>query len=210
MTRIVAVANATEAAKAAVRVTLFVELDFSSGFLRLHDGAGTLTWNAQTWYGAGQVGSIEVIQEDLQVIARPIRLQLSGVDASLVSTAMTEAYQGRAATLYFGFLNQDTNVLVADPEVLWEGRMDSMSIAIDQQTATIQLSCEPRLRREPRIARYTAEDQQLAYSGDTFFNLMQFIPGFVSQWGDQPSQYTTSGDARASFFRGFNARRFLR
>ncbi|MDQ5975733.1 MAG: hypothetical protein QG661_2942, partial [Actinomycetota bacterium] len=127
--------------------------------------------------------------EDIDVIARPLRMTLSGIDSSLITTAMTEEYQGRSATIYLAFVNPETNALVDTPETVWEGRMDSMSIEISRGQATINLSCEPRLRREPRIARYSSEDQQLAYATDTFFDLVMTIPTFKGFWGARTSQY---------------------
>ena len=79
--------------------------------------------------------------------------------------------------------------LVADPQVVWEGKMDHMVISFSNETASISMNCEHRLRREPRIARYTQEDQQLAYPTDTFFHLVHVIPGFRSQWGSERTWY---------------------
>jgi hypothetical protein len=67
--------------------------------------------------------------------------------------------------------------------------MNQMSISSSEGTAEIRLTCEHRLRREPRIARYTNEDQQLLFSGDKFFDLVPNIKGFVSRWGDRDSSY---------------------
>jgi len=62
--------------------------------------------------------------------------------------------------------------------------MNQMSISSSEGGAVIKLTCEHRLRREMRIARYTNEDQQLLHSGDRFFDLVTSIKGFVSKWGE--------------------------
>jgi hypothetical protein len=170
-------------------VTL-VDMDFSSGHVRVHDGLGPLAFSGNTYDGVGKYGGIEAVTETLDVIARPLKLTLSGVDASLVTTTMTETYQNRSCTVYLGILDQTTMTFVATPETVWEGRMDTMQIEIADGSATIKLNCEHRLYREPRIARYTDQDEQLAYSGDTFFNLMYQIPGFRSQWGSVNTNYS--------------------
>jgi hypothetical protein len=161
-----------------------VALDFTSGMVRVHDGIGTVTWGGNTYEGVGSLGGIEQVDESVEVIARPLSLTLSGVDTSLVSTAMTETYQNRTVTIYLGFLNETTNTVVDTPEVSWEGRMNQMSISSSEGGAAIKLTCEHRLRREMRIARYTNEDQQLLHSGDRFFDLVTSIKGFVSKWGE--------------------------
>lgn len=184
MTRFASTTNSTEAAKQSIRMFAAVALDFSSGVIRVHDGIGNITWGGNTYSGVGQLGSIEVVSESVEIIARAISLTLSGVDSSLVNTTMTEVYQNRQATVYVGFVNETTGAVVDTPETVWEGRMNQMSISSSAGSASIRLTCEHRLRREPRIARYTNEDQQLLFSGDRFFDLVPSIKGFVAKWGD--------------------------
>jgi hypothetical protein len=161
-----------------------VALDFTSGMVRVHDGIGSISWGGNTYDGVGTLGGVEQVDESVDVIARPLSLTLSGVETSLVSTAMTETYQNRTVTIYLGFLDETTNAVIDTPEVSWEGRMNQMSISSSEGGAVIKLSCEHRLRREKRIARYTNEDQQLLHSGDRFFDLVTNIKGFVSKWGE--------------------------
>jgi hypothetical protein len=184
MTRFASATNSTEAAKNAVRIFVAADLDFSSGHVRVHDGIGDIVWGGNTFSGIGQFGNIEVVGESIEIIARSISLSLSGVDSSLVSTTMTEVYQNRSATIYIGFVSESTGAVVDTPETVWEGRMNQMSISSSSGAASIRLTCEHRLRREPRIARYTNEDQQLLFPGDRFFDLVPSIKGFVAKWGD--------------------------
>jgi hypothetical protein len=106
---------------------------------------------------------------------------------------MTEVYQNRDVTLYLGFVSQSTGALVATPETIWEGRMNQMSFKIDSGSAVVELTCEHRLRREPRIARYTDEDQRALFAGDRFFDLTYSIPGFISKWGARDTFYGGGG-----------------
>lgn len=189
MTRWVSSAAQTAAAEKSIVMVTLVDLDFPSGNVRAHDGAGTLTFGGNDYTGVGQYGGIDAVMEGLEIIARPLKLTLSGVDASLVETTMTEDYQDEAVTVYVGVLNKDTMQFVADPEEVWGGRMDTMSIEVDEGLAVITLNCEHRLRREPRIARYTNQDHQLAYPGDTFFSFLYRIPFSRSMWGAWPTTF---------------------
>jgi len=184
VTRFASATNSTEADKKAIRMFIAVALDFTSGMVRVHDGLGSITWGGNSYEGVGTLGGIEQVDESVEVIARPLSLTLSGVETSLVSTAMTETYQNRTVTIYLGFLDETTNAVIDTPEVSWEGRMNQMSISSSDGGAAIRLTCEHRLRREMRIARYTNEDQQLLHSGDRFFDLVTSIKGFVSKWGE--------------------------
>lgn len=190
MTRWASSTAQTAAGQLDVVMVTLVDLDFASGHVRAHDGVGDLSFGGNTYLGVGQYGGIEAVTEDLEIVARPLKLTLSGVDASLVSTTMTEVYQNRAATIYIGILNKSTLQFVDTPEEVWGGRMDVLSIEVNEGTAVITLSCEHRLRREPRIARYTDQDQQLAYSGDNFFNNLSFIPGYRTNWGSLSVTYS--------------------
>lgn len=195
MTRFVSTTNQTAAEQPAVRMCVLVSLDFSSGFLRVHDGVGTLvdSFSSPTvsYLGVGQFGGIDgSVQDSLEVIARPIKLNLTGVDSSVITSAMTEDYQGREVVISLGFVSD--GALIAAPEPVWEGRMDYMEIEIGESSGSIRLNCESRLRREPRIARYTREDQQVDYATDTFFDLVPYIQGFKSQWGDRPTYFNST------------------
>lgn len=189
MTRFASATNSTEAAKNAIRLFVAADLDFASGHVRVHDGIGQISWGGNTFDGIGSFGGIEAVNDSTDVIARPLTLTLSGVDSSLVSTTMTEVYQNRQATVYVGFINETTGAVIDTPETAWEGRMNQLSLSSAAGTASIRVSCEYRLRREPRIARYTNEDQQLLFSGDKFFDLLPNIKGFVAKWGDRDAVY---------------------
>lgn len=183
MTRWVNSGNATAAAQNALAMVTLADLNFASGTLYVHDGAGTLQFNGQSYIGLGQYGGMDAILEDTTSTAKTVILTLSGVEPGLVSSAMTENYQGRVVTLYVGPLNINTLQWTPAPEPVWEGRMDYMTIDIQEASATIQMNCEHRLYREPLIARYTDQDQQLAHAGDTFFNLLWQIPLATANWG---------------------------
>lgn len=183
MSRFDSSTNEAASERPSVRIFVACDLDFASGHVRAHDGIGTLTWGGNDYLGVGQFGGIEIAEESIDLIAMPLKMKLSGVDASLVSLAMGEVYQGRQATLYFGLVDTNTHQLIDTPEVLWEGMMDQMTVNLADGVGEINVSCEHRLRREPRIARYTHEDMQLQYSGDRFFDLLPTIAGYRGKWG---------------------------
>ena len=188
MSRVASSLNATELAKPDIQMSMAVDLAFPSGNLRLHDGPGPLTIGGNTYEGTGKVQILEKIEEGLEVIARPVQVLLSGVDASIISTVRTDKYQNKQVTIYLCLFNQTTGDLVDTPEVVWEGRMDVITIRLAKDEASILINCEHRLRREPRIARYTDQDQQIAYSGDRFFDLTPKINGFPPRWGTKGAQ----------------------
>lgn len=184
MTRFASNTNETEAAKKNLTMVVLAKLEFSSGALYVHDGIGSLSFGGDTYVGVGSFGGIESSDEQIELVAKPITLSLSGVDSSIVSSAMTEDYQNKPVTIYLGFLN-DSNAFVATPEIVWEGRMNQMQVSISKGTGSIKLSCEYRLRREPIIARFSDQDQKLAFPGDRFFDLLPTIANYAGKWGQR-------------------------
>jgi len=201
MTRFTSAINQTEATQSAVTMCRMMNCYYSSGTLSLRGGIGTIsdTFSSPnvTYLGVGAFGSIDgSVQDSLSVIARPIRLTLTGVDSAVISEAMTTVYQGNDVTLSLGFVKD--GALIAAPQVVWEGRMDNMEAEFGQGSASVTLSCEHRLRREPRISRYTDEDQRILYPNDRFFRYINYIQGFKSQWGARPTSFVAGqGDIAA-------------
>lgn len=183
MTRWASTANATAAAKPAVGMVTLIDLLFGGGSVYAHDGLGTLVWNGNTYLGVGDYGSLDVIDETTETIAKSVTMKLSGVPGTILTDAMTTDYQGKQVNIWVGLLDINALTWIANPEVVWEGRMDYMAVTLGQNTAEISLVCENRLNREPQIARYTDTDQQIAHPGDTFFNLTWQIPLSIASWG---------------------------
>lgn len=183
MTRWASGNNATAAAIRTLGMVTLADLHFDTGTLYVHDGFATLVANGNTYSGLGDYGGIDTVSEDLANIANPLTLTLSGVDAAYVADVMTENVQGRVVTLYVGLFDVNAGSWYANPEIMWEGRMDYPQIDIAQGQATIRVNCEHRLMREPLVSRYTDQDQQIAHPGDSFFNLMWQIPLATASWG---------------------------
>ncbi|MGA0894241.1 MAG: hypothetical protein ACO3S5_06415 [Ilumatobacteraceae bacterium] len=209
MSRLVEALNAAEADKAAVTLVVMVEILYDSGPIRVHDGIGDLSLTEYLlmedgdnllaedndllttesdilpFLGIGELGTIDSVEENIEVIARQVTMTLSGMDSALLTPALGEPYQNRPVTIYLGFINPDTGRLIATPEVIWEGRINQQTITLLKGEATLTMTCEHRLRREPRIARYTNADQEVAFPGDRFFDLLPTIEGFVGKWGQR-------------------------
>ena len=84
---------------------MLVELDFLSGFVRVHSAVGNITFEGNTYVGTGQLGTISTIEESTELQAYGLRLQLTGIPNTLISTALTEHYQGRAARIWAGAMD---------------------------------------------------------------------------------------------------------
>jgi hypothetical protein len=217
VTRIVSPDYALEAEKPSITMVCMVEVNYDSGTVRVHDGIGSIVLGGNIlteageqldaenddnlindatiapFYGIGDFGGIESVEENIEVVARQVTLTCSGLDSTWVTPALTEDYQNRTVTVYLGFFSPDTGALIGSPEVIWEGRINQQTITLSKGDATLSMTCEHRLRREPRIARYTQADQELLHTGDRFFDLTHTIEGFVNRWGRRDVGYGGGG-----------------
>ncbi len=185
MSRDLAAATATAVAATDVRVITFAKLDFASGIVYLHNSIGTHTWGGQDWLGVGDLGQISSVEEGTSVSPYKITLNLSGLDSTISSAALTEDYFMRPVDIYVGALNT-SDVLVADPTLLWSGFMDVMSVSVGAESDVIQLTAESELAKFDRSRNllYTNAQLQSNYSGDLFFEFLQDIEGAKPKWRD--------------------------
>lgn len=184
MARDLTAAAAAAANDGTVRPALFYEGVFSGGTLRLWSGIGPITWNGQTWTGAGQMLGVAAIGETSELRAVGFEVSLSGELSSLVSTALAQARQGLAGRVWLGFFDA-AGALIADPFKAFEGRLDMPDVTDDGASARIAVKYESRLvdldRRRER--RYTSEDQALDYPDDRGFDEVPALQDAAVYWG---------------------------
>ena len=127
--------------------------------------------------------SISPIEETVEIAARGVNLALNGINSSLVSVALTESYQGRSAKVYLGVIS--SGAVVSDPYLVFDGRMDVMTIEDAGDTANISLSAESRLidLERARVRRYTNNDQQNQFAGDTSLRFVADLQDKEIAWG---------------------------
>lgn len=174
----------TETTAAEVRPALLVEGVFSTGTLRLWSGVGTLSWNSQSWTGAGNLLSVSPIEETAAVQANGVTITFTGISSSNLSLALGSVRSGRAGKIWLAFLNS-SDAVVADPVLIFSGRLDVCAVEEAGETSTISISYESRLidLERPRERRYTDEDQQFEYSGDRGLEYVAGLQDKVIQWG---------------------------
>jgi hypothetical protein len=189
MTRWASSLNSTAAAGPGLTLVTLCILRLPSNTFYLHDGLGTLTFGGNTYSGLGDYGKIDSITETTETIAKGVIMTLSGIPSTELTDVMTEDFQGQIVTLYIGLLDSNSLAWIATPEELWEGRLDYATVDLDKNASSIAMHCENRLNKEPLVARYTDEDQQLLYPGDSFFNLVWQIPLAVAGWGQVNAIY---------------------
>jgi hypothetical protein len=162
-----------------------VKLEFDSGDVLLHTWLGDVSYNGDTYTGAGGLGFIGPIDEDADLTRNTMEIGLRGIPADIISIALGEQYQGRPATVYMGYLDTSTTQLVGTP-VTFTGKMDYPTVRLGKE-------CEVRLAIEdefavldkPKARRYNNADQQGRYPGDLGLEFVEQTTEKQIYWGQK-------------------------
>ena len=93
----------------------------------------------------------------------------------MVSDALLQNYQGQNANIYFGTLANGQ--LTQQPYLLFSGKMDVMNVVQQAENSAITIQCEKYLAelRRSKVGRYTDQDQQSRFAGDTSLRFVDAI-----------------------------------
>jgi hypothetical protein len=179
---------------AVIGSALFVEAEFSGGPVRFWNGPGPITWDGKTWTGAGQLLAISEIEETGGVEATSVTLTLSGVPSNLIAIAYGEFVQGRPCRVWQGFLTASNQVIVS-PQLVTQGRMDTIADSDDGSFAKITVTVESNLSdlQRPRVRRYTDQDQQRLFPGDRGLEYVARLQNQEIPWGRAGGASSGSG-----------------
>ena len=174
----------TEVTAVELRPAMFLKASFPSGDLNLWSGIGDKVFAGDTYTGAGDLIEISELRETEETRAAGAAFRLSGVPSSLIAIALGEEYQGRPVKLWLAMLTA-AGAIVADPYLLFTGRMDVMEHQDSGETAALTLQAENAMvaLERPRVRRYTAEDQRLDFPLDTGFDRVTALQDAEILWG---------------------------
>ncbi len=156
--------------------------------IRLWSGVGDLSWDSKTWQGIGDLLKVTPSAETEEITPSSIQLTLGGIKSSFISLALNSTRQGKRVNVWFGFIDSSTGLIVSDPlgiYLLFNGRVDTISIEEGSEGATITLSAENRLtdlgRKKER--RYTPEDQKSQFPNDKGLETVHAAAVWSGNWG---------------------------
>lgn len=162
------------------------KFEFPLGSLRFWTGYGNITFNSETYLGTGDLLSMSEVEETTSFKAAGLAFSLSGVNSAIISAGLGEDLQERFATLWFALLNEPAKTLLADPFVLFFGRMDTFEMDEDGVNSIGIMKVENRLADLERASRmrYTQEEQQRLFADDTGCQFVNEInSGKQIEWG---------------------------
>lgn len=149
-----------------------------------HTGSGTITYDTNDYLGVGNHGGLSGVEETEDVVPNEITLELNGLDSSYLTAAMDSTNYGDRVTLFWGYRN-DAGDLVGDPWVFYRGRVQR-SGAVRGEDNIISITIQHVLAvLNKRIGtKYTDEEQQKKYPGDTMFSRVAEVATKTLLWGE--------------------------
>jgi len=171
LTRTLTSAVRTAVQQEVVLHTCAVELLFDSGPVRMNGSSASITIDGNEYPGLGVLVGLSAIEESYELQSNGMSVSLAGIPRDAIALALTETYQNRPATVWEVLLNRTTGQVLADPLLVFRGRMNQMNVQ-DGDTATVEVTLEDYITDLdlPNLSRNTDEDQQRAYPGDAFFD----------------------------------------
>jgi hypothetical protein len=165
-----------------------IKLVFDSGDLNLSSAYYNLTYNSDTYIGAGALISLGDQREvgDLQAVG--VSIGLSALSPDILQYALTdtnEYYQNRLLYIYLGALQPDGFSFYGTPHQTFKGRIDTMSISDDGEDVAISVQAENIHSDFERsnVRFYTPEDHKLDHTDDTFFDSVAALQDKKILWG---------------------------
>lgn len=160
--------------------TLLIYADWPDGAVRIHSGQGDLSWNGETWTGAGYtVGGEKVNLVEFQAPEEATGLATGDAAVRVAATLETvlsergKVIRNREVAVYFGITTEPAgNELAAEPVLLFTGYFDERNFTFSRDgedfshDMNLGLGIGPSARSAASIT-HNAEDQQAKYPGDT-------------------------------------------
>ena len=98
----------------------------------------SVSGSSVTYSSSDFVLGISNFTEETDVTKTSLTLTLSGADQTFISTCLNENVVNDSVQIFRGFLD-DTNSLIADPFLLYDGQIDTFSIQESQTDSTVNI-----------------------------------------------------------------------
>jgi hypothetical protein len=190
--RTLAAANVTQIDSRQTHPVAMAKMEFSVP-IYLHSGLGTILWDGDNYLGVGTYGGVSGVEETEAIVPSAITLQLSGLSQDLFDEALNSSNYGDLVTLFVGYRDDDGS-LVADPYVFYKGHVEKSGLQIgDENSVNVIIQHELAVLRESIGTKFTDEDQQRKFPGDTAFSRVEQVELVKLDWGSRPNSGSGGG-----------------
>lgn len=175
----------TEVAKQQNRPVHLVQVIFDDETVYMTDAFKNITYDSNEYIAVGHFMGFSDIEEAAEVIVSSVTLSLGGIDQVWISRVLNKAYIDRTVKVFKAFLD-DSQTLIIDPVLIFEGRMDTPVISEDPESgkSSVNVSATNAWVDFSRTTgRHTNhEEQQIHFAGDRGFEYASEIVSDI-KWG---------------------------
>ena len=162
-----------------------LEIFFTEGTTRMHSGVGEIIIDGDTYYGAGELGGVGVIESVGDENPTELNLSLSGISSSLLGDALAAQARGQNVVLYVTVFSSTTGQLqIAEPAM--NGFITAYSVTAGTDN-TIQVTvADEFLRYEMPWNRFWSDESHKSdESGDRLCRYTSQMEEREIQWGSK-------------------------
>jgi hypothetical protein len=158
----------TEIVTDTIAPRILVDAEFTGGTVYVWNGIGDISYGGNTYTGAGNLLSISDINESTEIRIESMTIEFEGITTTYKSLALSSVDLKNQVTVRLGVLDSN-GAVIADPDVVFIGSMDEVTLTEEGSTATFILEVQNELVHTQKVKerRYTDYDQQALYPGDT-------------------------------------------
>ena len=176
----------TELAKTQNQPCHLVQIVFDDVTSYLTDAYKIIPYDGNDYLAAGSFLSFSDIEETTDLTVTSLSLTISGVDQSFMAAILSKDFIDRQVLIYKAFLDVSDDSLIADPLLIFDGRMDAPFITEDPDAGTCEVVIKATnawvdFQRRPGRRTSNAE-QQLLFAGDLGMEFASEVTKEIS-WG---------------------------
>ena len=183
MTRSLTSAVKTQLATNDIRPIHLITLGFSTP-VNITDNSFSITSSVSgssiTYTASDFILGISDFSEETELSKTSINLQLSGANTTFISTVLNENVINDNVDIYRGLLDS-SNAVIADPFLLYKGKIDEFSIEETNQSSVVQLQIvshwadfekkNGRKTNNTSQQRFFANDVGMDFSSETVLDI---------------------------------------
>ncbi len=139
MTRTLTTAVKNELATDSLQPITLVYINVGTGF-RFTDHYKDITYDSNTYSASSLFTRLSSVTESSEIEVSNITLSFSGADQTIISLFLSNSYMEKEAEVYKGLLNT-SEAVIADPFLLFKGRIESFSIDESINQSNAKYSC---------------------------------------------------------------------
>lgn len=164
-----------------ITLAVFVKAEFDDGNVLLWSGLGEVSYDGETYTGAGNLLEISAVKETVNFEAAGTAFRLTGIPSEYVSLVLSQKSRNRPVTVFLGLYTAGNWEI----SPVFKGRMDVMSLEYDGTTATATVTAESDivLLRNQKNEYYTPENQKSYYPTDKGLDFVPTIEDIEITWG---------------------------